>query len=37
VYVADAICAELESAVRALAETDSGGSVPDQVVDERRR
>src|SRR2546422_1361501 len=31
VYVADAICAELESAVRALAETDSGGSVPTEV------
>ena len=37
VYVADAICADLESAVRALAETDSGGSASDQVVDERRR
>jgi nucleoside 2-deoxyribosyltransferase len=37
VYVADAICAELESAVRALAETDSGRSASDQVVDERRR
>ena len=37
VYVADAICADLERAVRALAETDSGGSASDQVVDERRR
>src|SRR6266567_1352880 len=37
VYVADAICADLESAVRALAETDPGGSASDQVVDERRR
>ena len=36
VYVADAICAELESAVRALPDADPGGSVPDQVVDERR-
>ena len=36
VYVADAICAELESAVRALADADPGGSVPDEVVDERR-
>src|SRR5437660_3409918 len=37
VYVADAIYADPESAVRALAETDSGGSASDQVVDERRR
>ena len=37
VYVADAICADLERAVRALAETDSRGSASDQVVDERRR
>ena len=29
VYVADSICADLESAVRALAETDSGGSASD--------
>jgi len=36
VYVADAICAVLETAVRALADADPGGSVPDEVVDERR-
>src|SRR5438093_4319719 len=36
VYVADAICTELESAVRALADADPGGSVPDQALAERR-
>jgi nucleoside 2-deoxyribosyltransferase len=36
VYVVDAICAELETAVSALADADPDGSVPDQVEDERR-
>ena len=35
VYVSDAVCAELERAVRALAGEDPSGSLPDQVIDEQ--
>jgi nucleoside 2-deoxyribosyltransferase len=35
VYVADVICAELESAVRGLSDEDPAGPPPDQVVDRR--
>jgi nucleoside 2-deoxyribosyltransferase len=35
VYVADVICAELESAVRGLSDEDPSGPPPDQVVERR--